>query len=69
MQQSRSEQLPMTEAQALSEIEEATRILDKHHDSGFLLGVWHERDDGISYRYADGRYTELAERESEGEAA
>ena len=64
-----SEQMPMTDAQALSEIEEAKRILDKHHDSGFLIGVWHERDDGICYRYADGRYAELAERDSECEAA
>lgn len=53
----------MTDAQALSEIEEAKRILDKHYDSGFLIGVWHEQYDGISYRYADGRYAELAKRE------
>ncbi|OCX60550.1 hypothetical protein BFP70_17445 [Thioclava sp. SK-1] len=58
-----SEQVPMTDAQALSEAEKAKRILDKHHDSGFLLGVWHERDDGICYHYADGRYAELAERD------
>lgn len=64
-----SEQAPMTDAPALSEIEETKRILDKHHDSGFLIGVLHQRDDGISYRYADGRYAELAERDSQGEAA
>tara|TARA_R110002012_G_scaffold318833_2_gene537864 strand:+ start:582 stop:932 length:351 start_codon:yes stop_codon:yes gene_type:complete len=64
-----SEQVPMTDAQALSEIEEAKRILDKHHDSGFLIGVWHEQLDGISYSYANGRYAELAERDSEGKAA
>ncbi len=64
-----SQQAPMTIAQALSEIEEAKRILDKHHDSGFLLGVWHERDDGICYRYEDGLHDELAERDSDGKAA
>ncbi|MEM7644776.1 MAG: hypothetical protein AAF366_19980, partial [Pseudomonadota bacterium] len=42
---------------------------DKHYGSGFLLGVWHEQHDGISYRYAEGRYDELAQRDSEGEAA
>tara|TARA_R110002073_G_C9244096_1_gene562023 strand:+ start:297 stop:647 length:351 start_codon:yes stop_codon:yes gene_type:complete len=63
------EQVPMTDAQALSEIEEAKRILDKHHDSGFLIGVWQEQLDGICYRYANGRYAELAQRASEGEAA
>ena len=64
-----SEQVPKTDAQALSEIEEAKRTLDKHHDSGLLLGVWHERDDGICYRYADGGYDELAQRDTEGEPA
>ena len=64
-----SESERMTDAQALSEIEEAKRILDKHYDSGFLLGIWNECDDGICYRYADGRYAELAKRESEDEAA
>lgn len=63
------EKPPMTDAQALAEIEEAKRILDKHHDSYFLLGVWQERDDGICYRYANGRYAELAKRDSEGDAA
>lgn len=64
-----SEQVPMTDAQALSEIEEAKRILDRHYDSGFLLGVWHEQYDGICYRYAEGRYDELAQRDTEGEPA
>ncbi|UWR21112.1 hypothetical protein [Sulfitobacter sp. S190] len=62
------EKPPMTDAQALSEIEEAKRILDKHYDSGFLIGVWHEQLDGVSYRYAKDRYDELAQRDSEGEA-
>jgi len=51
------------------EVEEAKGILDKHYDSGFLLGVWHECNDGICYRYADGRYAELAKRDSGYEAA
>lgn len=59
----------MTTPQALSEIEDAKRILDKHYDSGFLLGVWHERYDGIFYRYAEGRYFELAQRDTEGQPA
>lgn len=63
------EKPPMTDAQALLEIEEAKRILDKHHDSGFLIGVWHEQLDGICYRYAVGRYAELAQRDLEDEAA
>ncbi|MBZ8118565.1 hypothetical protein KUD11_07865 [Roseovarius sp. LXJ103] len=59
----------MTDAQALSGIEDAKRILDKHYDTGFPLGVWHEQYDGIFYRYADGRYAELAQRDLEGKAA
>ena len=31
--------------------------------------IWHEQGDGISYRYAKGRYNKLAQRDSEGETA
>lgn len=51
----------MTDARALAEIEAARLVLQKHYDAGFLLGVWTEQYDGVSYRYANGRYAERAE--------
>jgi len=55
----------MTDARALAEIEAARRALQKHYDAGFLLGVWTEQYDGISYRYFNGRYAERAAAERE----
>jgi hypothetical protein len=46
----------MTDARALEEVSAAKRILQRHYDAGFLLGIF--------YRYADGPYAELAERQS-----
>lgn len=61
--------LPMTDRRARKEVEAARNILQRHYDAGFLLGVWHEQYDGICFRYAEGRYSELAERDSEDKAA
>jgi hypothetical protein len=54
---------PMTDELALREIEAAKCTLEKHYDSGFLLGFWHEQYDGFQYRYADGLYAERAQHE------
>jgi hypothetical protein len=58
----------VTDARALAEIEAARRALQKHYHAGFLLGVWTEQYDGVSYRYADGRYAAIAEAEREAAA-
>jgi len=59
---------PMTDRLALEEVEAAKETLQRHYDSGFLLGFWSEQYDGFQYRYADGDYARRAEIEVRDEA-
>ncbi|WP_170571182.1 hypothetical protein [Ruegeria atlantica] len=52
--------LPMTDEAALFQMESVKRIIDHHHDAGWLIAYHHEEMDGFVYSYADGRYAERA---------
>jgi len=58
----------MTDKRALEEVEAARAVLQRHYDSGFLLGFWSEQYDGFQYRYAEGEYARRAEIEAEAKA-
>ena len=54
---------------AQMEMMQVKATIDRHYNNRWLLGYHHEEMDGFVYRYADGRYDELAQHAREDREA